>query len=329
MGTISWGTRVRVGKPVMLAVLGGLLTGTGAGASLARYAAASTVGSNAVTTAARFDVTPPAIAGSVIAKAPGTGQYLVGQIKATGSFYVYANVTDTGAGASGVATVTANVSTIKTGATAVALVAGSYGVGGVSYTYRSAPQTATATVAQSYSYSITAIDNAANTATNGSFTVSVNTSQPVAADIQTTNGGTAGRPDTGDRIVFTYTEQVDPESILAGWTGASTAITVRFTNNKKNDSVAVWNGANSGQLPLGSVVLNGNFVSADTVFAATMVQSGSTITVGFGAMSSGAPLTDLSAGNLDWTPSGTATDAAGNACSTTSMTETGASDIDF
>ncbi len=329
MGQIGKRPRVRVSMPLVLAVLGGLLIGTGSGTSLARYVAASTVGGNTVTTAARFDVTPPSIAGSVIAKASGTGLYLAGQIKASGAFYVYANVTDTGGGASGVATVTANVSTVKTSATAVVLVGGSFSVGGVVYNYRSASQVATATVAQSYSYGITAVDNAGNSATDGSFTARVNTTRPGAADIQTTNGGTAGRPDAGDTIAFSYTEQIDPESILAGWTGASTAITVRFTNSSNNDSVAVWNGANSAQLPVGSVVLNGNFVSANTVFAGTMMQSGMTITVSLGTMSSGAPLTYPTARNMVWTPSATATDAAGNACSTSSRTESGTSDVDF
>jgi len=329
MGQIGKRPRVRVSMPLVLAVLGGLLIGAGAGTSLARYVAASTVGGNTVTTAARFDVTAPSIAGSVIAKASGTGLYLAGQIKASGTFYVYANVTDTGGGASGVATVTANVSTIKTGATAVVLVAGNYSVGGIAYNYRSGSQTATVTAAQSYSYSITGVDNAGNSATNGSFSVSVDTTRPGASDIQTTNGGTAGRPDTGDTIVYTYSEQIDPESILAGWTGASTAITVRFTNSSNNDSVAVWNGTNSAQLPVGSVVLNGNFVSANTVFAGTMVQSDTTITVSLGTMASGAPLTYPAARNMVWTPSATSTDGAGNACSTSAKTESGASDVDF
>ena len=326
MGTIGGPTLVRA---TALTVLVGLLAGTGARMSLALWSATRTVGGNTITTAAKFDVIAPSISGSVIAKAAGTGQYLVGQIKANGTFYVYANVTDSGASASGVATVTANVSSIRTGATAVTLVAGSYSVGGVSYNYRSPSQTATATVAQTYSYSITAVDNGGNSATNSSFTVTLNTTLPGASDIQTTNGGTAGRPDTADTIVYTYTEQIDPESILAGWTGASTVVTVRFTNNAANDSVAIWNGTNSALLPLGSVALNGNFVSATTTFAGTMLQSGATITVRLGAMSGGTVRTYSYANAMTWTPSATATDAAGNPCSTGQRTETGPNDIDF
>ena len=328
MGTIGKRPRSRVSMPVVLAILIGLLTGTGAGTSLARYVAASTVGGNTVTTAARFDVTPPSIAGSVVAKASGTALYLAGQIKASGTFYVYANVTDTGGGASGVATVLANVSTIRTGATAVVLVAGSYSVGGIAYSYRSASQTATATVAQSYSYSITAVDNAGNVATNSSFTVSVNTTRPGASDIQTTNGGTAGRPDTGDTIVYSYTEQVDPESVLAGWTGTSTWVIVRFTLS--SNTVTIWNAANTTQLLLGSVALGAAYTTTATAtLSATMVQSGATITLTLGSVTTGTVKTNTTARNMIWTPSATGTDAAGNACSTSGRTESGTTDVDF
>lgn len=320
--------RGRILRP-LIAALAGMLMGTmlvgPLPAVLSRMTNSRAVGGNTMTTAASFDVTNPTIAGSVIAR---TTPYLAGSIKPSGSFYVYANVTDPGASASGVATVTADVSAIKAGATAVALVAGSYSAQGVAYNYRSASQVADPKAAASYSYSIRAVDNAGNVA-NASFTVIVDATALAGSDVQTTNGGTAGRPDPGDTIVLTYTEQIDPESILSGWTGGSTAITVRFTNTGASDSVAIWNAANGAQLPLGSVALNANDVSASTVFAGTMVKSGATITVTLGTMTSGTVLTNSTAKAMTWTPSATATDAAGNACSTTSKTETGASDVDF
>ena len=48
---------------------------------------------------------------------------------------------------------------------------------------------------------------------------------PTATDVQTTNvgGGTNGKAETGDTITFTYSETLDPYSILAGWNGSSTA----------------------------------------------------------------------------------------------------------
>jgi len=272
------------------------------------------------------DSTAPTIGTSVISK---TTQYLAGAIKPSASFYVYANVTDPGTGASGVATVTADVSTIKAGSTAVALVAGSYSVGGVSYGWRSAALTADAKPAGTYGYALRAVDGNGNVATKNTFSVVVDTTVPSGADIQTTNGGTAGRPDAGDAVVFTYSEQIDPESVLAGWTGPSTAVTVRIANNASNDTLTVWNAANSAQLPLGSLATKGNYVTAATTFGATMVQSGSTITVTLGALTSGTVTTNATAGIMTWTPSATATDAAANACSTTARNEGGASDVDF
>ncbi len=272
------------------------------------------------------DATPPTIGTSVISK---TTQYLPGSIRPSAGFYVYANVTDTGSGASGVATVTADVSSIKAGSTTVTLTSGSYTVGGVSYGYRSAALTADAKPAATYGYSIRAVDNAGNVATKNTFSVVVDTTVPAGSDIQTTNGGTAGRPDVGDKIVYTYTEPIDPESILSGWTGPSQAVTIRFTNSAANDRVAIWNAANTAQLPFGTIATNGNFVTRNSVFTGTMVQSGATITITLGTLTSGTVRTYGTARAMTWTPSASATDAAANACSTTAKTESGANDLDF
>ena len=327
MGLVGGRGLLRVTVPVVLAALVGLLAGTGAGTSLARFAQTTAVGGNTMTTAAKFDIVPPTIARSAIAKATGTGQYLSGSIKPSGTFYVYANVTDTGPGASGVATVTADVSSIKAGATAVALVAGSYTVTGVSFNYRSAAQTADSKAAGSYTYGLRAVDNAGNVAT-ATASVTVDSTVPAGSDIQTTNVGTAGMPNAGDTIVYTYTEQIDPESIQAGWTGASTAITVRFTLS--GNTVTIWNAANTTQLPLGSIALGAAYITTATAtFNATIVQSGATITVALGSLTTGTVKTNSTARNMTWTPSATATDGAGNACSSTNKSESGALDVDF
>ncbi len=222
------------------------------------------------------DSTAPTIATSVISK---TSQYLPGSIKPSASFYVYANVTDPAAGSSGVATVTADVSSIKAGSTAVTLTAGAYSVGGVGYGWRSAALTADAKPAGTYGYSIRATDANGNIATKSTFSVVVDATVPSASNIQTVNGGTAGRPDAGDTVVYTFSEQIDPESVLAGWTGASTPVTVRIANSASNDPLTVWNAGNTAQLPLGSVATAGNYVTAATVFTGSMVQSGTTVTV--------------------------------------------------
>ena len=68
-------------------------------------------------------------------------------------------------------------------------------------------------------------DNAGN-ATNSS-TVSnrvVDNTAPTATNIQTgVTGTTAGRPQQGDTLVFTFSEQIAPGTIVAGWNGTGTA----------------------------------------------------------------------------------------------------------
>ena len=118
---------------------------------------------------------------------------------------------------------------------------------------------------------VTATDTASNASTfNGALTV--DNTAPTAADVQTANGGTvAGRPELSDTVTFTYSEPIDPESILTGWTGAQTDVTVRVNNGGQgNDSLLVYNPANTAQLPLGTVNLGRtDYVSANRTFGAT------------------------------------------------------------
>jgi len=60
----------------------------------------------------------------------------------------------------------------------------------------------------------------------------VDNSSPAAVDVQVTRAGAADRIDT-DAVVFTYSQSMLPASILTGWNGASTAITVRVTDKAR------------------------------------------------------------------------------------------------
>jgi hypothetical protein len=277
------------------------------------------------------DTTPPTISAAMINKSTGDTP---GYVKQGGQYYVYASVADTGIYASGVATVTANVANITTGATAAGMTAGLWTIGDVSYNYRSAVSTANAVLlAGSKTFTIMATDVANNSTTQSGFSVTVDNTAPTASDIQTTNasGGTNGLAETGDTIAFTFAESIDPNSIVAGWNGASRTITVRLNNGgSSNDAVSVYDSADTTQLPLGSVNLGRkDYTGANITFtSSTMVMSGSTITVTLGTASN-APTTGGSTGSLIWTPSATATDRAGNACSTSAKTETGGVDKDF
>jgi hypothetical protein len=297
------------------------------------------------TPSATVDNTAPTVASTTIAKSTGTGLYLAGKVKASGTYYVYANVTDAN---SGVDTVTANVNNVTTGQTTVAMTAGSFSVNGTAYSYRSAALTANAglTNGSTPTYSITGTDNAVNVTTLATPTVTVdntaptaNTTTKVAATNQT---GTVSKPDVGDRIVYTYSEQIDPESILAGWTGASTNITVRLNNNtacpssaNANDNVTIFNTTNATQANIGCVdLLTTAYVTANVTFGqtgsttlSTMSQSGNAITVTLGS-TTGTTVTTAGTRNMIWWPSASAFDAAGNAETTTQQAETD-NDTDF
>ena len=315
--------------------LGGFLAGGGARTSFAILGDQETIPATFSTAAcfAPTDVVAPSVSSTVISK---TVLYVPGYIRQTGTYYVYANVTDGGCVPSGISTVTANVSTVTTGQTAVALVAGSFSVGGVSYTYRSASLTANTTLAEgAKAYTITSTDVATNSQTQSGYSVTVDNTRPTGTNVQTANGGaTVGKPELGDTVTLTHSEMIDPQSVLAGWTGASTNVVVRIAHNTGGDRVTIRDAANAVQLPLGSVNLIGlNYVTVNRDFGATgtpstMVQSGSTITITLGT-ASGVTGTEAATGTMTLTPSATATDRAGNTCLTTVANETGAADVEL
>lgn len=277
------------------------------------------------------DATAPTSSAAVLQKTTGGATGAIGQ---GGTYRVYATVTDTGDPATGVASVTADVSALTTGSTAVALTAGSFTVGGVVYGFQSAALTATNPQAEgTKTWTVTATDGAGNAATSSAFSVTVDHTSPAGADVQALNGGaTPGRAETGDLVQLTYTEAIDPHSVLAGWTGAATTVTVRLTNNGggRGDRVQIWNAANSAQLPLGTVFLtNTGYVTTSRNFTgSTMQLVGSVVVVTLGTPS-GATLTVATPTNATWTPSSAVFDPAGNAATTTSVTESGALDVQF
>lgn len=282
---------------------------------------------------AAADWVAPSASASVIGKSQGG---VPGYIRQGGTYMVYANVSDSGGPPSGITSVTANASAITTGQSAAALSSGSFTIGETAYSHRSGTLTANATLAAgSYSYSLASKDLAGNSRTQSGYTVIVDNTAPTATDIQAANksGGTAGKPELGDSITFTFSEPIDPHSILANWNGAATNVVVRISN-VTNDPLTVYNAANTTQLPLGSVSLGRNdYVSANATFgasgtASTMVQSGNSITITFGTASAGTS-TAASTGTMTWTPSASAYDRAGNAETTTARAETGSADREF
>lgn len=169
-------------------------------------------------------------------------------------------------------------------------------------------------------------------------------------DVQATNhtGGIAGKVESGDALAFTYSERMSPASILPGWTGAApAAIYARLRDGNTvgtgpaGDTLQLSSDASgSNLLRLGSVNLHGDFVKTNktsvfnaTIGIATQSIGGaevSVVTVTIGSLSTGGALkTSTVPAQMIWTPSGSATDLAGNPCSAAPLGESGALDLDF
>jgi hypothetical protein len=310
-------------------------------AAFAAFAARAENPGNIVTAAPDFR--PPLVTATAIGKTIGGA---TGFVKQGATYYVYATVAaDTGNPASGTASVKANVETITTGSTAVPLAAGTYSAGGVSYNYRSAMLTAGGVLAEgARTFNVTATDNAAN-ANTLSGGVTIDNTAPKAVDIQSANGGTTvGFAEEKDSLTYTFSEPVEPESILAGWTGAATNVTVRVVDNgllaTGNDAVQIYDSTNATLLPLGTVDLGRGDYAAGLLGGtyrfvnSKMTISGNTITIVFGAYSStiivdAGRTTAAATATMTWAPVATPYDRAQNAMSTAAAIESGAADKEF
>jgi signal peptidase I len=322
-----------------------------AGAGPAALAGFTSTPGAAHTVGAAADWVAPSASNTAIAKPTG---YLAGAIKQGGTYYVYANVADSGNPPSGVSTVKTDESAITSGQTNVTLTAGSYAVNGVTYNYRSALQTAGSPLSGGKTYSITSTDALAYSRLQTGYTVTIDNAGPTATGISTGNagGGTHGLAEAGDTITFTFSEQIDPQSILAGWTGASTNVVVELQDGGctvvlcNNDSFQIYNAAYTTTLPFGSVNLaSGGYYGCagigllcgktPTAFGATgtpstMVESTNTITITLGTNSGGNGAIHTVGSNTDmaWDSTTTPYDAAGNTASGNTYTE-GDNDFEF
>jgi hypothetical protein len=322
-GTVLTGSHAAIGAGGTATTSTTIPAGTAQGAHTV-YAVGS-LGSQA-SASITVDTQAPTVSAAVIQKSAGGD---AGYLKQSGTYYVYANASDA---VSSVASVTADVSTMTAGATASVLSAGSWTVGGTTYGYRSALLTTDAAMtAGPKAFSITAADTVGNSGTTPGFSATGDITAPAASNIQITDGGgTIGKPKTGDVVTFTFTDTIDAESVLAGWSGAATPVTVQLTSTGGSDRLNVFDAAGTTLLPLGQVRLNRTDYVAGTVnFAgSTMTRSGTTITVVLGT-TTGTTTTAAGTATMRWTTVATATDRAGNACTVANLNEPGAVDMDF
>ena len=138
---------------------------------------------------------------------------------------------------------------------------------------------------------------------------------PSGSDIVAANGGTRRVIDSGDTISYTFSEPVDPGTVMSGWTGASTTVTVTFTDSGGNDTFTV------GGTNLGTVNTGANYVTGTvTCSGSTMGASGATVTVTLGTCLGSTRNGPNNGASFQWTPSASVTDLAGNPLSTATVT---------
>ena len=159
-----------------------------------------------------LDKTAPSISAAVIAN---TITSTPGLLKKSGDYTIYANVSDAG---SGVSTVTANATSITVGASAVNLgvCASSCTVGGSTYGYKSATQTAQSSLTEgTRAFTVTATDVVGNSsgAVQGT-NVTIDNTAPTVSSITTTNGN--GTFEKSDTLVITFSEAMSGVSVGSG-----------------------------------------------------------------------------------------------------------------
>ncbi|WP_310964344.1 Ig-like domain-containing protein [Nocardioides terrisoli] len=177
--------------------------------------------------------------------------------------------------------------------------------------------------------------------TSATVTVTIDNSVLRAQDIQATNVTTLGKPANGDSLIFTYSTLVDTGTVLPGWTGAATPITVVFNDAAVSGGpVSGEDWASFGTTRLGLVSFGQDYVKAKksasftaTMSAATQTVAGvqvTVVTVTLGTVTGGGTLgTSSAAAAMTWVPSAAVKSPNGFACSISPATEYGASDKDL
>ncbi|MDN4609638.1 Ig-like domain-containing protein [Arthrobacter burdickii] len=165
-------------------------------------------------------------------------------------------------------------------------------------------------------------------------------------DIQAANGpGTAGTLGTGDTLTLTYSQQINPTTVTAGWNGAALPVTVRLRDGNllglgnTGDTIDVQR--NGSTVNLGSANLKQNYAKSRrtvtlnaTMTATTTTSNGvprTVVTVTLGTIASGAGSlrTTTTSAAMIWSPAAAVTSTAGLPSSTAPVTETGLLDRDF
>lgn len=281
------------------------------------------------------DFLGPTASRAVVQKSQGG---TAGYLKNGGTFRVYAQVDDQGNPAHAIASVQAVVPNLVAAGSPATMTVGSYTVDGQTYNYGLVANLTARNPLATGTWQLNMSDDRtpANTTLQSGSAVIIDNAACTSFNVQTANAGAfVGRPEINDTITYTFSEPVEPASILAGWTGAATDVTLRLNNNAGQDRVQIWNSANGAQLPLGEVNTLQAFTGANRTFGAPataqrsrMAMSGSAITVTLGT-ASGATTTSAGGQNMTWTPVATPYDRAANTCTAVAVNEAAPVDVDF
>jgi hypothetical protein len=124
---------------------------------------------------------------------------------------------------------------------------------------------------------------------------------------------------------------MDLGSILAGWDGSPTTVTLRFAaaGGNQPDKVTFYDQANTTQLALGTVTLGKDYVSANATFTATMQRNSTSIAFILGTPSDAASFLVGPTVRASWQPSAVATDLAGNPAATTAFQQPAPAQLQF
>ena len=177
-----------------------------------------------------------------------------------------------------------------------------------------------------YTVTVTQTDAAGNVGTSDAVTFTVDTTAPTATNLTTTNGATgpAGLFDLDDTITFTYSEAMDPASIVTGWDGTGTqAVMLNFTNGT-TDTLAITNAGATVHLA-SAINLNATYLKKNWATTGVLTRTSATsYTVKFDVTPGNNVATKVPAGgaNIAWTPDTAAKDLAGNAAPSTTFTQT-------
>ena len=174
-----------------------------------------------------------------------------------------------------------------------------------------------------------------------SATVSVTIDNAVlrAQDVQAVNSGASGRINAGDQVVLTFSTLVNPTTIKAGWTGASTPVTVTLKDKgisgTGTGSDRMETDANLGYVAFVQDYVKNNkstTLTGSTMTATTATVAGvqvTVVTITLGTPDSSSIRTAGTLGAMKWFPSAAARTPGGLACSTAAATESGANDKDL